>query len=209
MIGPEPYTTNYQDSYQSDRPYSWSTPSSTDPSATTYTLTTFVTFTVTSSKDEYTSNDGYSLSTQDEGYPAQTPDEKYPALSPSYSNSYPAHPPSYDTSYQGGYHPAGPSGGYPAYSDDTLSTACPKQCNPFDPTANRCDITSSCTTTGKDKYYCACRAGFRPSAWDAKDLSKQFRLKSQPYVYTGEDVVCDTVCNDTSCSEVLEKPQCQ
>jgi hypothetical protein len=97
----------------------------------------------------------------------------------------------------------------PDYTGDTLDSVCPKTCNPMDPAANTCDITSSCTTTGNGKYYCACRAGFRADAWNAKDFSKQFKLDSQPYVYTAEGVVCDKVCDDQTCSEVLSRPQCQ
>jgi hypothetical protein len=99
--------------------------------------------------------------------------------------------------------------GSPDYTGDTLDSICPKTCNPFDPLANKCDITSSCTTTGNGKYYCACRAGFRASAWNAKDFSKQFKIPSQPYVYGAENMVCDEVCDDIYCSEVLARPQCQ
>ncbi|OAL04336.1 hypothetical protein IQ06DRAFT_373792 [Phaeosphaeriaceae sp. SRC1lsM3a] len=95
------------------------------------------------------------------------------------------------------------------YTGDTLASICPKTCDPFNPAANKCDITSSCTTTGKGKYYCACRAGFRASAWNAKDFSKQFKFPDQPYVYTAEGVVCDKVCSDQTCTEVLSRPQCQ
>jgi hypothetical protein len=92
---------------------------------------------------------------------------------------------------------------------DTLDSICPKTCNPTSPLANNCDITTSCTTTGNGKYYCACRAGFRASAWNAKDFTKQFRLDSQPYVYTAEGVECAELCEDQICSEVLRRPQCQ
>jgi hypothetical protein len=92
---------------------------------------------------------------------------------------------------------------------DTLDSVCPKQCNPFDPAQNKCDITTSCTTTGNNKYFCACRAGFRSSEWNEKDFSKQFKFDGQPYVYTAEGVVCDELCNDQTCSEVIARPQCQ
>jgi hypothetical protein len=95
------------------------------------------------------------------------------------------------------------------YTGDSLDSICPMMCNPTDNLANKCDITSSCTTTGSGKYYCACRAGFRSSAWNAKDFSKQFRFDGQPYVYTAEGVVCDLVCSDQICSEVISRPQCQ
>ncbi|KAH8731865.1 hypothetical protein GQ44DRAFT_822008 [Phaeosphaeriaceae sp. PMI808] len=89
---------------------------------------------------------------------------------------------------------------------ETLATVCPNQCNPFNPALNK---TTSCATTGKDDHhYCACRAGFRANAWNAKDFSKQFKIPGQPYVYTAEGVVCDTVCSDLGCSEVLERPLC-
>jgi hypothetical protein len=90
---------------------------------------------------------------------------------------------------------------------NTLDSICPKQCNPFDPLANKCDITTACTTTGNGKYYCACRSGYRSSAFNAKDFSKQFR--SGAYVYGAENMVCDELCSDIYCSEVLERPQCQ
>jgi hypothetical protein len=95
------------------------------------------------------------------------------------------------------------------YTGDTLDSVCPKQCNPFDPAQNKCDITTSCTTTGNNKYFCACRAGFRSSEWNEKDFSKQFKFDSQPYVYTAEGVVCDQLCSDQTCSEVIARPQCQ
>jgi hypothetical protein len=95
------------------------------------------------------------------------------------------------------------------YTGDTLDSVCPKQCNPFDPAQNKCDITTSCTTTGNNKYFCACRAGYRSSEWNEKDFSKQFKFDSQPYVYTAEGVVCDQLCSDQTCSEVIARPQCQ
>jgi hypothetical protein len=96
------------------------------------------------------------------------------------------------------------------YTGDSFDSLCPKTCNPFDPAANKCDITTSCTTTGNGKYYCACRAGFMASAWNPKDFSKQFKFAGQPYVYTAEGVVCDKVCSDPlKCDEVMMRPQCQ
>jgi hypothetical protein len=93
------------------------------------------------------------------------------------------------------------------YTGDTLDSICPKQCNPFDPLANECDITTGCTTTGNGKYYCACRSGYRSSAFNANDFSKQFRFGA--YVYGTENMVCDELCSDSYCSEVPERPQCQ
>jgi hypothetical protein len=94
-------------------------------------------------------------------------------------------------------------------SSDTLAGVCPATCNPTDPLANKCDITTSCTTTGNGKYYCACRAGFRAGTWNVQDFTKQFKFASQPYVYTAPGVVCDKVCEDQTCTEVGLRPQCQ
>lgn len=94
------------------------------------------------------------------------------------------------------------------YTGDTLAGICPKTCNPFNPVENYCDITSSCTTTGGTKYYCACRAGYKASAWNEKDFSKQFHVPGQPYVYVAPGVVCDALCKDQTCTEVLERPKC-
>jgi hypothetical protein len=94
-------------------------------------------------------------------------------------------------------------------SADTLAGVCPPTCNPTDPLANKCDITTSCTTTGNGKYYCACRAGFRAGTWNAQDFTKQFKFDGQPYVYAAPGVVCDEVCDDQTCTEVGLRPQCQ
>jgi hypothetical protein len=98
--------------------------------------------------------------------------------------------------------------GSAGYIGNTLDSVCPKQCNPLDPLANKCDITSSCTTTGEGKYYCACRAGYMSSEFNAKDFSKQFKLTKEDRVYGAESMVCDKVCDDIYCSEVLVRPQC-
>jgi len=94
------------------------------------------------------------------------------------------------------------------YTGDTLAGICPKTCKPDDPAQNFCDITTSCTTTGGSKYYCACRAGYMASAWNAKDFSKQFHVDGQPYVYVAPGVVCDQVCDDQTCTAVLTRPAC-
>lgn len=95
------------------------------------------------------------------------------------------------------------------YTDSgSLDTVCPKQCNPFNPALNKCDITTSCTTSGSGKYYCACRSGYRASAWNEKDFSKQFKFNGQPYVYGIQGMVCDQLCSDQTCTEVLLRPQC-
>jgi len=152
-----------------------------------------------------------------EEYPEETTTEEgYPVVSS--SKGYGNH----SVSYTGGYgynskttlvtstKTAPPSGyGTPGYEGSTIAGICPKQCNPFDPAQNKCDITTSCTTTGKDKYYCACRAGFRTSAWNPKDFTKQFKFAAQPYVYVAPGEVCDQVCSDQTCTEVMMRPACQ
>ncbi|KAF1848045.1 uncharacterized protein K460DRAFT_67370 [Cucurbitaria berberidis CBS 394.84] len=91
----------------------------------------------------------------------------------------------------------------------TLAGICPKTCDPFHPDQNKCDITTSCATTGGSKYYCACRAGYSAGAWNAKDFSKQFHVDGQPYVYVAPGVACDKVCTDQTCSDVLTRPACK
>ncbi|KAI8933184.1 hypothetical protein NX059_009822 [Plenodomus lindquistii] len=93
------------------------------------------------------------------------------------------------------------------YTGDTLAGICPKTCN-SDSDKNFCDITTSCTATGGGKNYCACRAGYMASAWNAKDFSKQFHVDGQPFVYVAPGVVCDKVCDDQVCKEVLTRPKC-
>jgi hypothetical protein len=103
---------------------------------------------------------------------------------------------------------ASPAASPAGFTGATLDTICPKTCTASNPATNKCDITSSCTTTGGANTYCACRAGFRPSEWNAKDISKMFKVSTQPYVYIAEGVVCDMVCSDLTCSEVLVRPAC-
>ncbi|KAH9882525.1 hypothetical protein J1614_000761 [Plenodomus biglobosus] len=93
------------------------------------------------------------------------------------------------------------------YTGDTLAGICPKTCDP-DAEKNYCDITTSCTTSGGSKDYCACRAGYMASAWNAKDFSKQFRVDGQPFVYVAPGVVCDKVCGEKTCKDVLTRPKC-
>ncbi|KAF1830526.1 hypothetical protein BDW02DRAFT_572930 [Decorospora gaudefroyi] len=97
-----------------------------------------------------------------------------------------------------------------SWTGDTIAGICPKTCNPFYPNLNFCDITTSCTTTGgpNNRYYCACRAGYRSSKWNPKDFSKQFHVPGQPYVYVAAGVVCDEVCVDQTCAAVLVRPKC-
>ncbi|KAH7079606.1 hypothetical protein FB567DRAFT_582327 [Paraphoma chrysanthemicola] len=189
----EPYgseSTSIYEPYASGRPWTYKPDSYDTTETSTSTQTTFVTSVVTW---DYPTDYGYSSA---EPYPTDYPSESYP------SESYPSE--SYPEDSYGAEYP-----GKKDYDGETLATICPKQCNPFDPAANKCDITSSCTTTGKGKYYCACRAGFRASAWNEKDFSKQFKFAGQPYVYTAEGVVCDKVCKDQTCTEVLSRPLCQ
>ncbi|CAO2647386.1 Nn.00g083080.m01.CDS01 [Neocucurbitaria sp. VM-36] len=91
----------------------------------------------------------------------------------------------------------------------TLAGVCPKTCNPFNPSLNKCDVTTSCTASGGTNYYCACRAGFKASAWNAKDFSKQFHVDGLPYVFVAPGVVCDKPCDDQTCSDVLTRPKCK
>jgi len=108
------------------------------------------------------------------------------------------------------YYPASPPAGVD-YTGDTLAGVCPLTCNATYPNLNFCDITTSCTTTGgsQGRNYCACRAGYRASRWNAKDFTKQFHVPGLPYVYVAPGVVCDEVCGDSLCSEVLVRPLCQ
>jgi hypothetical protein len=94
------------------------------------------------------------------------------------------------------------------YTGPTLAEICPKSCDPFNPALNKCDITTSCTTTGGNAYMCACRAGYRADGWNAKDFSRQAKIPGLPYVYVEAGQVCDTLCSDQTCSEVLERPKC-
>jgi hypothetical protein len=94
------------------------------------------------------------------------------------------------------------------FTGESFATICPVTCNPFDPAANFCDITQTCVTTGAGRFYCACRAGFRADEWNEKDFTKQFKVPGQPFVYGAERMACNTVCSDSTCSEVLERPQC-
>jgi hypothetical protein len=191
---PEPSTT---DSYSAE----WNDTTETSTS----TQTTFVTSTMTWEPEPYPypSEEPYPYPSEEPyPYPSEEPypypsEEPYPSPDSYPSESYPSDAYSSESADD------------KDWTGETLATVCPKQCNPFDPAANKCDITSSCTTTGKGKYYCACRAGYRASAWNAKDFSKQFKFEGQPYVYTAEGVVCDKVCSDQTCTDVLSRPLCQ
>lgn len=94
------------------------------------------------------------------------------------------------------------------FTGSSLDTICPKTCTTSNPATNKCDDTTSCTSTGGANTYCACRAGFKPSAWNPKDISKMFKAPGQPFVYIAEGVVCDMVCSDLTCSEVFVRPAC-
>jgi hypothetical protein len=89
-----------------------------------------------------------------------------------------------------------------------LANLCPATCNPIDPAANKCDITTSCITTGRGKYYCACRAGYRFNNPNAADFGLQFKVEGQPYVYGATSQACSTLCEDQMCSEVPVRQQC-
>jgi hypothetical protein len=94
------------------------------------------------------------------------------------------------------------------FTGDTLAGVCPKQCNPFNPTENICDGSTSCATAGGSKYYCACRAGFMLSETSAKDFSKQFKVPGQAYVYVYPGAKCDKPCAGSLCDEVIVRGQC-
>jgi hypothetical protein len=85
-----------------------------------------------------------------------------------------------------------------------LANNCPATCNPMDPAANKCDITTSCITTGGGRYYCACPAGYRFTGPNPAE----FKVDGQPYVYGATSQACSTVCQDQTCSEVPVRQQC-
>lgn len=102
---------------------------------------------------------------------------------------------------------------YPPAPTDTIGGLCPAECNPLDPSQNACDGTTSCTTTSglyPSRYYCACRAGYRAD-YSPANFERQMRtdnVNTQARVYVGVGVVCDTLCSDPTCSEVVVRPQC-
>jgi hypothetical protein len=71
------------------------------------------------------------------------------------------------------------------------------------------DITTGCTTSAGTggKYYCACRAGYKANHND-NDLFKHMHPSGQPFVYVAPGVVCDQLCDDTLCSEIMTRPGC-
>jgi hypothetical protein len=168
--------------------------------------------------DDSTTEEGYGHdSTTEEGYgDDSTTDEGYGDESTTITGGYGGGmtPTSTQTTFVTStktavpYTPGG-SSSEPGYTGSTIAGICPQQCNPFDPAQNKCDITTSCTTTGNNKYYCACRAGFSLSKWNAKDFTKQFKFAAQPYVYVAPGEVCDKVCSDQTCSEIIARPSCQ
>jgi hypothetical protein len=137
-------------------------------------------------------SDGGSPPASDEGSPPAPSDEAAP-------------PP---TSDEGSPPETSPAPGPDASTSDTLAGLCPTVCNPFDPAANKCDITTSCATTGGNKYYCACRAGFRYDNVNEADFGLQFKVDGQPYVYGTMNKSCNTPCKDLTCSEVPVRKQC-
>jgi hypothetical protein len=68
-------------------------------------------------------------------------------------------------------------------------------CNP-DAAQNRCDITTSCNSTGTH-FRCACRAGYKAST--DGDIRRQFRIALpglEHIVYVADDTPCATLCDD-------------
>ena len=104
--------------------------------------------------------------------------------------------------------PAGYVSSGDTWTGTTLAGICPKTCNPFNPAENFCGTTTGCTTTGGRNYYCACRAGYKVGAAADKDFSQQFKVPGQPYVYTWPGAVCDELCEDQLCNEVMLRSQC-
>jgi hypothetical protein len=93
------------------------------------------------------------------------------------------------------------------YTGDILASLRPVACDPS-PLSTKCDISTSCTSTGGPNLHCAYRGGFRSSAWNVKNFSKQFRVPGQPFVYVAPGVVCDKLCDLQYCAEVMERPLC-
>ncbi|KAL7275681.1 hypothetical protein RUND412_001368 [Rhizina undulata] len=84
------------------------------------------------------------------------------------------------------------------------------------PTANSCDITTSCIQTQPNgQYHCACRAGYKAAAKDT-DSSTHWRtlFAGQEYrVFVKPGTKCDTLCNQWalgpySCNEVTVRAEC-
>lgn len=143
----------------------------------------------------------------------------YPGTSPS-GGPYPGPPPP-GPPYSGPPPPGPPGPGPASYGKstynqpqsgpnaDTPAGLCPATCNPFDPADNKCDkATTGCVTTGAKRYYCVCRAGYRYDGVNPADSGLQFKVEGQPYVYGATDKPCNTLCNDTTCSEVPVRQQC-
>lgn len=117
----------------------------------------------------------------------------------------------YGSSLSNAPYPSSNSPEYPSWTGDTLAGVCPKTCDPVHPNLNYCDITTTCTSAGGNKNYCACRGGYSAGAWNERDFSKQFRVPGYSFVgrvFVAPGVVCNKVCEDSLCSAVLERPQC-
>ncbi|KAH6638974.1 hypothetical protein C7974DRAFT_124249 [Boeremia exigua] len=162
---------------------------------------------------ESTPTDTESVPTETESIPTEP---VTPAGEPTDEATAPYEPTTFVTQYQSqpsadSYDSSSSDPGSPAgdYTGETLDTICPNTCNPFNPAENFCDITTGCTTTGGSKFYCACRAGYRADGYNAKDFSKQFKVPGQPYVYLAVTTTCGTLCSDSTCSEVMERPHCK
>ncbi|KAF2672578.1 hypothetical protein BT63DRAFT_450604 [Microthyrium microscopicum] len=93
------------------------------------------------------------------------------------------------------------------FSSFVERATCPiAQCFPF-PEQNKCDITTSCTSTGAIHSggttapdYCACRAGYKadPAVYPPSDGSVQMRLVwpgQEGRVFVKPGVPCNTLCD--------------
>lgn len=175
------------------KPYSSTSTQSSEPTATGDTTTT--------SEDGPTSTDE----------PTQAPPTTFITITTEDNPNVPSTDDSSSTPTSTGR--AGLPAGYVTSGDtwtgSTLASLCPKQCNPFNPAENFCDTQSTgCTTSGGSKYYCACRAGYKLSKAANKDFSQQFKVPGQPYVYTWPGAVCDELCDDPLCNEIMLRAVC-
>jgi hypothetical protein len=96
------------------------------------------------------------------------------------------------------------------YTGNTLGDVCPNTCNP-DPRYNMCGTTTSCVNSGSDRYYCACRSGYKAKEFNSHDFSKQFRIEPGPlaaYVFVAPGVECSELCSDIMCTEVMTRNNC-
>ncbi|KAK0714044.1 hypothetical protein B0T26DRAFT_874020 [Lasiosphaeria miniovina] len=91
-------------------------------------------------------------------------------------------------------------------------------CSP-NPFFNKCTITTSCIGSSgsvRDRFYCACRAGYRASGGLAPTDPRQFRLAflgQEHRVFVAPGVECDELCTtpfpgQESCQEVPVRADC-